>query len=275
MSTTGAAEAVSGSTQGDTAPEFTFADVTKEFLNPDGEPFVAVHDISLSIEQGSFVTVIGPSGCGKSTLLNMAAGLMSPTAGTVAHRGTPITAVNSTVGYLTQQNNLLPWRTAEANIALALEVQGVPKAERAERVKRILDLVNLTDVGRRYPSQLSGGMQKRVALARTLVYEPDSLLMDEPFGPLDAQLRLVMQRELLALWERERRTIMFVTHDLEEAILLADRVVVFSGAPGTIIHVEEIDFPRPRDIVSLRSDPAFTAVWERLWRMLEPQLEAS
>ncbi len=275
MSTTASEQAVGSSGRADRVDEFTFDDVTKEFLDPDGEPFVAVHGISLDIEQGSFVTIIGPSGCGKSTLLNMAAGLMVPTAGTVSHRGTPITAVNSTVGYLTQQNNLLPWRTAEANVALALEVQGIPKAERAVRVQRILDLVNLTNVRARYPAQLSGGMQKRVALARTLVYEPDSLLMDEPFGPLDAQLRLVMQRELLALWERDRRTIMFVTHDLEEAILLADRVVVFGSAPGTIIHVEKIDLPRPRDIVALRADQAFTTIWERLWRMLEPQLKAS
>jgi NitT/TauT family transport system ATP-binding protein len=253
--------------------EFTFAEVSKEFLNPDYQPFVAVHGVSLSVEPGTFVTIIGPSGCGKSTLLNMAAGLMAPTTGTVAHRGTDITAVNPHVGYLTQQNNLLPWRTAEANVALALEIQGVKKAERTERVDRVLKLVGLDHVRKRYPSQLSGGMQKRVALARTLVYEPDGLLMDEPFGPLDAQLRLVLQQELLALWERDRKTIMFVTHDLEEAILLADRVVVFGGAPGTIIHVEEVNLPRPRDIVELRSNAEFAAIWERLWKLLEPQLK--
>ena len=252
--------------------EFRFDGVAKEFSDPDGEPFVAVHGISLDVRAGSFVTIIGPSGCGKSTLLNMVAGLMKPTAGTVSHRGEPITRVNSTVGYLTQQNNLLPWRSAEDNVALALEIRGVPRRERRERVDRILELVGLQGVRKRYPSQLSGGMQKRVALARTLVYDPDSLLMDEPFGPLDAQLRLVLQRELLSLWERDRTTIMFVTHDLEEAILLADRVVVFGSSPGTIIHVEEIDLDRPRDIVELRGEPAFAAIWERLWGLLEPQL---
>jgi NitT/TauT family transport system ATP-binding protein len=252
--------------------EFSFAGVSKEFLSPDGDPFVAVHSVSLDVEPGSFVTIIGPSGCGKSTLLNMAAGLMRPTTGLVTQRGTRITGVNPHVGYLTQQNNLMPWRTVEENVGIALEIRGVEKKERRRRIGEVLKRVGLHNVRDRYPAQLSGGMQKRVALARTLIYQPDSLLMDEPFGPLDAQLRLLLQSELLALWEQERKTIMFVTHDLEEAIVMADKVVVFGQAPGTIIHIEEINLPRPRDVVRLRSDREFAAIWERLWRLLEPQL---
>jgi NitT/TauT family transport system ATP-binding protein len=256
----------------ETSIEYLFSGVAKEFTTDGDRPFLAVHGINLAIERGTFVSIIGPSGCGKSTLLNMAAGLMRPTRGEVAYRGSAIKGVNTSVGYMTQHNNLLPWRTLEKNVQIALEIQGVRKAERKRRTAEVLKSVGLKGFERRYPSQLSGGMQKRASIARTLIYEPDTLLMDEPFGALDAQLRFALQRQLIELWERDKKTVLFVTHDLEEAILLGDRVVVFGAHPGTIIHVEDISLPRPRDLVALRADPEFTDLWERLWRLLEPQL---
>lgn len=251
--------------------EFEFKGVSQYFLRK-GEPFQAVKDINVSFGESRFVSIIGPSGCGKSTLLNMAAGLLRPTVGEVLHRGKRITGVNTSVGYITQQDHLLPWRSVEKNVGIALEVQGVSAAERKRRVDEVLKLVGLTGFEHSYPSQLSGGMRKRAALARVLIYGPDTLLMDEPFGALDAQLRLVMQRELLDLWERDKKTVLFVTHDLEEAILLADEVVVFGASPGTIIHVEKVGLERPRELTSLRSDPEFTRIWTRLWGLIEGQL---
>lgn len=255
--------------------EFAFEGISQYFLAKGNVPYLAVKDINLAIQPGKFVSIIGPSGCGKSTLLNMAAGLLSPTRGTASYRGRKITEVNTEVGYLTQQDHLLPWRSVEKNVGLALEIRGVAKSERQERVKSILELVGLTRFANHYPSQLSGGMRKRAALARVLIYEPDTLLMDEPFGALDAQLRTVMQKELLELWEQQRKTVLFVTHDLEEAILMADEIVVFGKDPGRIIHVEKIDLPRPRDLTLIRHKPEFTAVWNRLWSLIEGQLGSS
>lgn len=252
--------------------EFTFKDVSQFFLGPDDEPFLAVDGIQLRVPAGRFITIIGPSGCGKSTLLNMAAGLLRPTRGTVLHRGDPINGVNTTVGYLTQQDHLLPWRSVEKNVGLALEIQGVDGNERKRRVEEMLAVVGLEGFGKSYPAQLSGGMRKRAALARLLIYEPETLLMDEPFGALDAQLRLVLQAELLRLWESQKKTVLFVTHDLEEAILMADEIVVFGTKPGRIVHTETVDLPRPRDLAALRSDQRFTAIWKRLWSLIESQL---
>lgn len=252
--------------------EFKFDDVSQYFLDPDDEPFLAVDGIRLTVPTGRFITIIGPSGCGKSTLLNMAAGLLRPTQGRVLHRGRPIDGVNTTVGYLTQHDHLLPWRSLEKNVGLALEVQGVNVRERKRRVEEMLSLVGLEGFAKSYPAQLSGGMRKRAALARLLIYEPETLLMDEPFGALDAQLRLVLQAELLRLWESKKKTVLFVTHDLEEAILMADEVVVFGTKPGRIIHTETVDLPRPRDLAALRADPRFTVIWKRLWSLIESQL---
>lgn len=253
--------------------EFAFRDVSHYFLSSDNTPFLAVRDVSLEFPRRHFVTIIGPSGCGKSTLLNMAAGLFQPTVGEVLHRGSRIEEVNHTVGYMPQHDLLLPWRTVEGNVGIALEIKGVPRKERRERVHRILETVGLSGFKDSYPSQLSGGMRKRTALARVLIYEPDTLLMDEPFSALDAQLRVIMQRELLELWQEQRKSVLFVTHDLEEAILLADTVVVFGRSPGTVIHVEHLDLPRPRDLAKLRSTPEFSAVWTRLWKLLEGQFD--
>jgi NitT/TauT family transport system ATP-binding protein len=250
-------------------PEFAYRRVTRRFWSDADEEFVAVKDVDLEIESGSFVCFIGPSGCGKTTLLNMSAGLLPASGGSIYFRGEKLKGVNTSVGFITQHDNLLPWRTVEKNIGIALEIQKVPRKERRRRVAEVIDLVGLTGFAQRFPSQLSGGMQKRASLARGLVYEPSTLLMDEPFGALDAQLRLSMQNELLRIWERDRKTIIFVTHDLDEAILLADKIVVFGTRPGRVVHVEDVPLARPRDLAELRADPAYGEIWERLWKLLD------
>jgi ABC-type nitrate/sulfonate/bicarbonate transport system, ATPase component len=245
-----------------------FRDVSKMFYAAGTGAFSALRGVDLSIRQGEFVALLGPSGCGKSTLLNMAAGLMKPSAGEVVYRGAVVQGANTDVGYMTQKDSILPWRTAAGNVALPLEIQRVPRRERQERVTAMLARVGLSDAASRYPTELSGGMKKRVLLGRCLVYNPHTLLMDEPFGALDAQLRASLQQDLVHVWERERPTILFVTHDIEEAILLADRIVVFGTKPGRVIHEERLDLPRPRDMRSVREDPASLDAWTRLWGML-------
>lgn len=253
-----------------TTAEFEFQHVSQYFFRS-GHAFAAVEGINLRLLEGKFIAIIGPSGCGKSTLLNMAAGLLWPSKGRVRYRGEVLSGPNTDVGYMRQQDHLLPWRTVKNNVGLALEIKGVNARVRDERVAEALELVNLTPFADAYPAKLSGGMRKRVALARTLISNPSTLLMDEPFAALDAQLRVVMQNELLRLWERERKTVLFVTHDLDEAIALADEVVVFSAGPGRIIHVEPIDISRPRDVTALRGEPQFHTLWTKLWSLLHDQ----
>jgi NitT/TauT family transport system ATP-binding protein len=257
-----------------TVPEFSFRNVTRRFRSANNEEFVALQSVDLDIQSGSFVCFIGPSGCGKTTLLNMSAGLLQASEGSVHFRGKELTSVNTGVGFMTQHDNLLPWRTLEKNVGIALEIERVPREERRRRVAEVIELVGLKGFAQRYPSQLSGGMQKRASLARGLVYEPSTLLMDEPFGALDAQLRLNMQNELLRIWERDRKTIIFVTHDLDEAILLADKIVVFGTRPGRVVHVEDVPLHRPRDLAELRLDPAYGEIWERLYKLLDNSPEA-
>jgi len=247
-----------------------FEGVSKVFATAEGsKPFLAVHDVNLDVAAGRFVCLIGPSGSGKSTLLNMTAGLFNPTRGTVYHDGRPVREVNTRVGYITQQDNLLPWRTLEDNVAIALEIRGYSRAQRKQLVAETIEMVGLAGFEKHYPSQLSGGMRKRATLARTLIYSPDTLLLDEPFGALDAMLKNALQTELLRLWERDRKTVLFVTHDLDEAILLADEIVVFGTNPGRIIHIETVNFERPRSLTDIRRTPEFTEVWERLWALIE------
>ncbi|AQU70122.1 ABC transporter ATP-binding protein [Streptomyces niveus] len=255
-------------------PEFSFQGITRRFRSGNDDEFVALESVSLDIDSGSFVCFIGPSGCGKTTLLNMSAGLLAPSDGAVHFRGAPLNGVNTGVGFITQHDNLLPWRTVEKNVGIALEIEKVPRAERRLRVAEVIELVGLKGFAHQYPSQLSGGMQKRASLARGLVYGPSTLLMDEPFGALDAQLRFSMQNELLRIWERDRKTIIFVTHDLDEAILLADKIVVFGTRPGRVVHVEDVPLERPRDFAELRLSPVYGAIWERLWKLLENSEEA-
>jgi NitT/TauT family transport system ATP-binding protein len=231
---------------------------------------VATRNIDLDVAAGEFVTIVGPSGCGKSTLLNAAAGIFPATAGEVVYRGTAVTGYNRNVGYMTQSDHLLPWRKVAANIALPLEIQGKSKNEINRRVDELIELVGLDRFGGSYICQLSGGMRKRCALARVLAYNPETLLMDEPFSALDAQLRLSMQLEIRDLCLRLGKTVLFVTHDIDEAIALGDRCVVLSGRPGTVREIITVDLPRDRDLYRLRSNPHYIAATGHLWNLLAP-----
>jgi NitT/TauT family transport system ATP-binding protein len=258
------------------APRIEYRDVSKVFFKG-SERVHALRGVSASVQAGELLAIVGPSGCGKSTLLNLTAGLMQPGLGEVLHDGSPVTRVNTRVGYITQKDNLLPWRTVQRNVAIALELGGrsrLPQAEKAARIAQSIELVGLTGFERHYPHELSGGMRKRVSLARSLIYEPDVLLMDEPFGALDAQLKLVLQAELLKTWEGSDKTLIFVTHDLAEAISIADRVVVLSARPGEIRAVETIALSRPRDVFGVRFTPEFGVYFERLWATLGEDLHA-
>jgi NitT/TauT family transport system ATP-binding protein len=237
-----------------------------------GRETVALSPVDITIETGDFVAFVGPSGCGKSTLLNMIAGILRPTAGRIVHDGRAVEAINTAVGYMTQQDSVLPWRTVAENVELPLRFRGVAAAERKQRVAAMLGRVGLTGFEAAYPIELSGGMRKRVALAQLLVYEPGTLLMDEPFGALDAQLKLLMQKQLLDIWEAGLQTVVFVTHDLAEAVTLANRVFVFSGRPGRIKAIEEITLAHPRDPFRVRFLPAFEASYARLWDALAPEI---
>jgi NitT/TauT family transport system ATP-binding protein len=229
----------------------------------------AMGPTSLTVRRGEFLAIVGPSGCGKSTLLNMVAGTLKPAEGTVKYKGEIVDRINHDVGYITQKNYCLPWRTVEANIRLPLEFRRFPSKETAERVASAIKKVGLVGFEKAYPKQLSGGMLQRVMIARTLAYSPDIYLMDEPFGSLDAQLRTHMHAELLNLWQETGATFVFVTHDLQEAITLADRVVVISRRPGIPKLIVDIDLPRPRDVVDVQSDPAFGAYVKQLWSALD------
>jgi len=249
-------------------PLIEYREVGRRFSSRAGV-VTACEQVNLTVRAGEFLAVVGPSGCGKSTLLNMAAGLLAPTSGQVFYRGAPVPIPNTDVGYLTQRDTLLPWRTVEDNVAMALELRGQSRAQRHKVAHAWLARIGLAGFEKSYPAQLSGGMRRRACLARTLAYEPETILMDEPFGALDAQLRLVMHDELLKLWTGTRKTMVFVTHDLAEALTLADRVAVFSARPGRIKAIETVDLPRPRDVFRIRFDPQFGALHDRLWSYLE------
>ena len=242
-----------------------------------GKTVRAVDGVSLEVSDKQFLALVGPSGCGKSTILNMVAGLLDPSEGTVDYDGAPVTGPNTRVGYMTQKDTLLPWRTVADNIGIAFELRcrKAGAAERRERIADIIDLVGLKGFERHFPAELSGGMRKRAALARMLIYEPETLLLDEPFGALDAQLRLLMQQELLRLVDRRQMTVILVTHDLEEAVLMADRVVVFTSRPGRIRTARDIPFERPRNAMDLRFRPEFSAIHEELWNELKEEFAAS
>ncbi|WP_043765118.1 ABC transporter ATP-binding protein [Roseivivax isoporae] len=250
-------------------PLIEFRGVGKRFTVK-GEPLQAVRDIDLKVREGEILTLVGPSGCGKSTLLNMAAGLFEATEGEVIYRGAPVKPYNNSVGYMTQSDHLLPWRDVIGNIAIPLEIKGLPKAQVVARVEELMETVGLTGFGRSYPNQLSGGMRKRCALARLLAYDPETLLMDEPFAALDAMLRMRMQIEIRALCRRLGKTVMFVTHDLDEAVAIGDRCVVFTGRPGTIERVVDVPLPPDRDILQLRKDRDYQEITATLWDVLAP-----
>jgi NitT/TauT family transport system ATP-binding protein len=248
-----------------------FRDVAKHFF-VGGELRPAVEQVNLSVRQGEIVTLVGPSGCGKSTLLNMTAGLFGATHGKVLYRGSEINGLNHSVGYMTQQDHLLPWRSVFDNIALPLELRRSARDRRIARAQELVRLVGLQGFESHYPSQISGGMRKRCALARLLAYDPETLLMDEPFGALDAQLRLGLQAELLRIVRGLGKTVLFVTHDLDEAIALADRCAVFAGRPGRIVETIEVTLPAERDLINLRFDERYVRLTQRLWSLMAPDL---
>jgi NitT/TauT family transport system ATP-binding protein len=235
--------------------------------------YTAVRDTSLAVGAGEFVSVVGPTGCGKSTLLNVAAGLLVPSAGAVFVHGEPLTGINAQAGYMFQADALMPWRSALANVTAGLEFHGESRAAAAPRAREWLERVGLAGFGDRYPHQLSGGMRKRVALAQMLILDPQILLMDEPFSALDVQTRQLMENELLELWQADRKSVLFITHDLEEAIALSDRVVVLSAGPATRpIGEFVVDLPRPRDVAEIRLSPAFVALHESIWQVLRGEV---
>jgi NitT/TauT family transport system ATP-binding protein len=247
--------------------------VSVAFGLTDGARYEAVQPVDVTVEDGEFVAILGPTGCGKSTLLNVAAGLMQPSSGEARIFGTALSGINTVAGYLFQQDALMPWKTARDNVAIGLEVAGMARAEALVLSDAMLKKVGLTHFGDRYPHQLSGGQRKRVALAQVLIRKPKILLMDEPFGPLDAQTRLIMSELLLGLWQADRKAVMFVTHDLDEAIALSDRVLVMSAGPSSkIIGDYTIDLPRPRNIAEVRSEPAFHRLHSAIWGCLRDEV---
>ncbi len=248
-------------------------DVTIAFQLANGGVYTAVERTSLEVADGEFVAIVGPTGCGKSTLLNAAAGLLAPSSGTVRSLGAPLAGLNRGAGYLFQAEALFPWKTARDNVAIGLEVAGTPTAEAQARAEQWLTRVGLSGFGPRYPHMLSGGQRKRVGLAQVLIRDPKILLMDEPFGPLDAQTRQIMGNLLLDLWSADRKAVMFVTHDLEEAIALSDRMVIMSAGPAArIIGEWRVPLPRPRDISEVRLERAFHALHREIWEMLKDEV---
>ena len=251
-----------------------FSDVTKTFQSG-SQSYTAIRDVTLSVRRGDVTMLLGPSGCGKSTLLNLAAGLIGPSQGGVTYDGAPLGGLNHRVAYMTQQDHLLPWRTVSGNVSIPLEVAGFAKRDRETRLEELLSLVGLRDFAKSYPNQISGGMRKRCALARLLAADRETLLLDEPFGALDAQLRLTLQAELLRICRKLNLTVMFVTHDIEEAAALGDRCAVFQGRPGTIAKVFDNPLPKDRELARLRFDPHHHDFTNELWTMLTPDLAAT
>jgi NitT/TauT family transport system ATP-binding protein len=255
-------------------PAVKITGVTRTFTRS-GSTFTAIRDVDLDVRQGEFLSVVGPSGCGKSTLLNLLAGLAKPDEGTVETFGAPVQGVNKDVGFIFQRDALLPWRTAVQNVALPLRYRGDSKAAALATARDWLGRVGLAEFANSYPHQLSGGMRKRVAIAATLAYQPRIILMDEPFSALDVQTRTLMEDDLLKLWSTYRPAVLFITHDLEEAVGLSDRVVVMSASPGHVIGDHTVSLARPRELLEIKFDPEFTQTHERIWDQLRSEVVRS
>ncbi len=259
-----------------TSPALALERVTCTFAARRGAAagrYTAVKEVSLAVAGGEFVSVVGPTGCGKSTLLNVAAGLLAPSAGHVEIFGKRLHGINARAGYMFQADALMPWRSALSNVAAGLEFRGMSRAEAAPRAREWLARVGLAGFEDRFPQELSGGMKKRVALAQMLILDPQLLLMDEPFSALDIQTRQLMENELLDLWSANRKSVLFITHDLEEAISLSDRVVVLSAGPATRpIGEFAIDLPRPRDVAEIRMTPRFVELHGAIWHAMKAEV---
>jgi NitT/TauT family transport system ATP-binding protein len=254
----------------------TLQEVSRRFRTARSEIY-ALSEINLDIQEGEFVTVVGPSGCGKSTVLNIIVGLLDPTTGTRLFRGVSTKGINLEIGYVTQQDNLFPWRTVLGNVTFALEMRQIgTSASRRDRAMELIERVGLKGFEHHYRHELSGGMRQRVNIIRALIYNPKVILLDEPFGPLDAQTRLQLQDLLLKLWvERAETTLVFITHDLSEAIALADRVVVMTARPGRVREIVNVDLPRPRDIYTIHTDTHFREIYDRIWQHLADEMRVA
>jgi len=258
------------------AAQIELSDVTKRFVTPSGSTFTALRDVDLAIGPGKFCAVVGPTGCGKSTTLTMVAGLDRPSAGTVHVGGRTVEGITPGTSFMFQVDALLPWKTVLGNVALGPVFRGVRKRDAQAAAREWVRRVGLAGFEDHHPHQLSGGMRKRVSLAAALINEPSILLMDEPFGALDVQTKAIMSNELLGLWEQTRPSVIFVTHDLEEAIALADQVVVLTAGPGTVKAVYDIDLPRPRGAVQeIRFAPRFLELHHQIWASLRDEVEAA
>jgi NitT/TauT family transport system ATP-binding protein len=254
-------------------PALTLAAVSCTFVSRDdpGQRYTAVRDVTLAVGAGEFVSVVGPTGCGKSTLLNMADGLLEPSSGTVQVFGAPLAGINTRAGYMFQSDSLMPWRTARQNVMAGLEFRGA--ADAGPQADEWLKRVGLGGFGDRYPHQLSGGMRKRVSLAQTLVLDPDIILMDEPFSALDVQTRQLMENEVLELWAAKKKAVLFITHDLDEAIAMSDRVIVLSAGPASHpIGEFHVDLDRPRDVAEVRATLRFIELHKAIWDVLREEV---
>ena len=258
-----------------TGPAVELIDVARRFVTPDGKAVAALRDFNMSVGRGEFVALVGPTGCGKSTTLNLVTGLARPSRGTVRVFGKEVDGIDPRIGFAFQTDALFPWRNVIDNVAAGPLFRGKPKAEAMELARIWLARVNLSGHESKYPHQLSGGMRKRVALAQTFINEPQILLMDEPFSALDAQTRVLMHEELMALWQQNSSSVMFVTHDLEEAIALADRVFVLTSGPATVKSVYTIDLPRPRVVSEIRYQPKFIEISHTIWNDLREEVQRS
>ena len=258
-----------------TIPAIELRNVTKRFATPSGQMYTALLDLDLAIAPGEFCAVVGPTGCGKSTTLTLIAGLERPSAGTVMLDGSPVSGIDPNVGFVFQNDAVFPWRSVLTNVCAGPLWRGATKRDAQERARDWLRRVGLSGFENRYPHQLSGGMRKRVALAQSLINEPAVLLMDEPFSALDVQTRSIMSNELLQLWQMTRPSVVFVTHDLEEAIALADKVAVLTAGPATVKAVYDIDLPRPRTVQEIRFEPRFVELYQQIWSSLRDEVQVA
>jgi NitT/TauT family transport system ATP-binding protein len=246
----------------------------RKVFRTDGTEVVAIDDVSIDVPENAFTTVVGPSGCGKTTLLRMCVGQVAPSAGEIRVRGRRVDGIPEKIGFVTQDHNLYPWMTLIDNVAFPLEAVGVPKPERYRRAEELIAMVGLSGFEKAYPGELSGGMQKRGSIVRTMVYDPEIILMDEPFGALDAQTRLVLQQDLLTIWQQRRKTILFITHDLGEAVALSDDVYVMTRRPGRIKAHFQVPLPRPRDVFSVQENPEYHGCYQEIWSQFKDEVRS-
>ena len=257
-------------------PHIVISHVTKRYVMAQRGELLALRDVSFEAGRGEFISIVGPSGCGKSTLLYIVAGLLEASGGSVTVDGKPIDGPSPDRGVVLQNFSIFPWRRVADNVVYGPQMRGVPKAERRRLARKYLELVGLDDFADYYPRELSGGMKQRVAIAQMLACNPSTFLMDEPFGALDALTREVLQDQLLQLWERDRKTVLFVTHSIDEAVLLSDRVVIMGSKPGRVKQIVPINLPRPRQLAEIRAHPDFSTLRNFIWASIrEESLEAA